>query len=78
LTATFSRVASADVQKAYDWYEAQRQGLGSEFLGRVEQAVARIERNPLAYGKVVLDARRVNLQQFPYTLFYKIRESGKS
>ena len=36
--------AESELSEAYRWYEAQRQGLGSEFLVSVEAALALIQR----------------------------------
>ncbi len=40
--------AEADVQRVFAFYEAERPGLGEEFLDRVDQAVLQIAHNPLA------------------------------
>lgn len=77
MSVGLSPSADADIQRAYSWYEAQRQGLGVEFVQRVDEAIAKIERNPLAHAKLILDARRINLKQFPYGLWYTVRESGE-
>jgi toxin ParE1/3/4 len=77
VSVRLSPSADADVERAFQWYEAQRLGLGRQFIQRVDEAIARIERNPLAQTMLVLDARRVNLKQFPYGLWYTVRESGE-
>jgi toxin ParE1/3/4 len=69
-----SRQAKLDVSKAVDWYEAQREGLGTEFIESVDECVGRIGANPLAYRVVSGDNRRANLERFPYALFYKVRD----
>ena len=45
----FRPAASADVQAAYEWYEAQRPGLGNEFIAAVEAAVVSLLAFPEAY-----------------------------
>jgi hypothetical protein len=45
----FRRSAQQDIQKAFDYFEAQRAGLGAEFLERVEDAADRISSNPYTY-----------------------------
>jgi plasmid stabilization system protein ParE len=40
--------AAADVEEAYDWYEAQREGLGDEFLAAVQAALESILNHPEA------------------------------
>jgi hypothetical protein len=44
---------------------------------RVGEAIAKIERNPLARAKLILDARRINLKKFPYGRGYTVRERGE-
>lgn len=48
----FWPAASADVQAAYEWYEAQRPGLGGELLAAVDAAVTSILALPDAYPVV--------------------------
>ena len=44
--------AEADIEEVYGWYEAQRKGLGEDFLLCVEEGLARIARNPSSYSVV--------------------------
>ena len=53
-----------------EWYEQQREGLGLEFTDRVLEAIDRIAEHPLAFAKSIGDARRCNLDQFPYSVFF--------
>jgi toxin ParE1/3/4 len=39
-------LAAMEVLEAYDWYELQREGLGSEFLEELEMFYTSILRNP--------------------------------
>lgn len=68
----FRPAASADVQAAYEWYEAQRPGLGDEFIAAVDAAMASILAFPDAYPVVHRGARRVLLERFPYGLYYRV------
>ena len=77
MSVRLSPSAYADVDRVFQWYETQRPGLGRQFVERVDEAIARIERNPLAHAALVRDARRVNLKQFPYGLWYTVRENGE-
>ncbi|MFQ5904023.1 MAG: type II toxin-antitoxin system RelE/ParE family toxin [Candidatus Binatia bacterium] len=54
--------ASADVEDAYRWYEAQQIGLGEEFLVAVTALMESIVANP----------DRALFRRFPYGLFYRI------
>lgn len=56
-----------DVAQARDWYEKQRPGLGADFISKVEEALERIESNPLLYQALVKDVKR-----FPYGIWFKV------
>jgi toxin ParE1/3/4 len=72
LNVVLTSNARNDIADAADWYEAKREGLGDEFLSRVDQALESIGSNPLAYRKVSGENRRCSLDKFPYALFFKI------
>ena len=64
--------AEADVMRAWQWYEDQRNGLGDEFLLEVRRVVDSLqtdyEQRPIYYR----DFRRLLIRQFPYKLFYRV------
>jgi plasmid stabilization system protein ParE len=62
--------ANLDIEDAFNWYELQRLGLGSEFVRAVDVALSSIGNNPSAYPTVYRQARRVLLRRFPYALLY--------
>lgn len=64
--------AAADLDAAYRWYEAQRPGLGDEFLDVVQSAFELLEARPLAFPVVHRDQRRLVLKRFPYSLIYRV------
>lgn len=64
--------AAADVEAAWLWYEAQREGLGDEFLQAVEDALKSIASFPESAPLVQGDIRRHLLRRFPYGLFYRL------
>jgi plasmid stabilization system protein ParE len=65
LNVVLTTHARNDIAGAADWYEAKREGLGDEFLGKVDEALDSIGSNPLAYRKVSGENRRCNLENFP-------------
>ena len=67
--------ATADVDDAVEWYEAQRAGLGSEFVLELDAAIERAALNPDVYAVQYQGARRVLLRRFPYSVYYLI-EAG--
>ena len=62
--------AELDIQAAFEWYETQTLGLGSEFVRAVDASLSSIGRNPLAYSVVYQQVRRVLIRRFPYGIFY--------
>ena len=66
--------ARAEFDEAFDWYEARRTGLGSEFAVSVEQAFDRILRNPQLHGIVYEDVRCALVRRFPYGVYYVVEE----
>ncbi|MEX0712059.1 MAG: type II toxin-antitoxin system RelE/ParE family toxin [Pirellulales bacterium] len=63
--------AADDLAAAYAWYEAQRSGLGEEFLRCVDACVKAIARNPQMHGIVYQNYRRGLVRRFPYAVFYE-------
>jgi plasmid stabilization system protein ParE len=68
---TIRRAAQQEYDKAVDWYEQQRPGLGAEFIRRVKEQLDAIEISPLAHAVAHRDIRKAVVQQFPYTVYYR-------
>lgn len=68
----FRLAAAADLAEASQWYEAQRPGLGREFLDAAQDAARRIMAAPKGYAVVYKDRRRVLFARFPYSLVYRL------
>ena len=66
------REAEADAAQAFRWYEERRPGLGEEFLGVVDNALAVIERSPETFSRVHKEVRRVLTRRFPFAVFYVV------
>jgi plasmid stabilization system protein ParE len=63
--------AEGDVLAAYAWYEAQRAGLGEEFLTRVDACLQGIMRSPERNRPIYINYRRALVRKFPYAVFYE-------
>ena len=72
LPIVFRVEAQAEFDRAFDWYEQQRRGLGVEFLTRVTEVLERIQSFPEAREIVFEDARRAIVPKFPYLVLYKV------
>ena len=72
----FHPLAERELLETIDWYNAKVRGLGSEFLGRVIEALDHIQAFPESCPAVLGRARRKTLRQFPYNIVYSIDPSG--
>jgi plasmid stabilization system protein ParE len=68
--------ADAEIREAVAWYEAQRIGLGREFIAALDAAVQRIRRAPSQYSRLETlpeeeNIRRLLLRRFPYAVIYE-------
>ena len=64
--------AKREMQEAAAWYETQQEGLGREFLTRLEQASGTILQNPNRWRRITGTYRRCLLKQFPYGIIYRV------
>lgn len=67
--------AEAELAEAFDWYEQQLRGLGSEFLISVDATVHAIARNPYRFAKIHKEVHRALLCRFPYGVFFLIEDA---
>ena len=65
--------AEADLNEAFRWYEARREGLGHDFLEQASRTFARIVDQPLRNVLVHREARRALFHRFPYVAIYVAR-----
>jgi toxin ParE1/3/4 len=73
LTLKRHRLVGADFQSAFDWYESRRPGLGLEFAEDFRCAYHRLQQSPLFYSIRFAGVRRLNLDRFPYGVFYIVK-----
>jgi plasmid stabilization system protein ParE len=67
----FEPPATKDLNDAGDWYDAQRPGLGAEFLAAVEVSLRRIAELPQSFPVVRREARKALLaRRFPYFILF--------
>jgi plasmid stabilization system protein ParE len=68
----FTPEADAELAEARQWYSHQRADLDIEFMGRIDDALSRIVRDPHMYPIVYKTLRRVVVRRFPFAVFYEI------
>lgn len=64
--------AELDLLISAGWYEAQRQGLGAEFIEELAALVASLGNSALLYPELFPGVRRVFAHRFPYVVAYRI------
>lgn len=64
--------AELDLLIAAGWYEAQRQGLGTEFIDELSALVASLADNALLYAEHLEGVRRAFARRFPYAIYFQI------
>jgi len=67
--------AEAEMGEAFDWYEEQLPGLGSDFLLNVDAALNAILRNPKQFPVAHKNLRRTLIRRFPYQIFFILEKN---
>jgi hypothetical protein len=68
----YRRVAAKELDRAIQYYEECRSGLGEEFYTRVQETVARVIRTPEAWPAGAAGTRRALVNRFPYAVIYRV------
>ncbi len=68
----FLEIAQAELDHAYEWYEAQQKNLGIQFLDEFDASVRRIVAFPEACVLIGEDVRRCLIKRFPYGILYAL------
>jgi plasmid stabilization system protein ParE len=70
----FVTEAIYEFHESVDWYESKTNGLGLRFIDEIDSTIERIKLNPEFYPTVVEDIRKIQINKFPFSVFYKIEE----
>ena len=68
----FTERAATDIINAFEWYEAQRSGLGDEVIAALNRTFELLQQMPSAGPEVHAGLRRVLPRRFPYSIYYRI------
>lgn len=68
----FHPEADAEMMSAAKFYEAQQKDLGKRFLASVQDALNRIQVNPLLYQEIESGVRRCLTMRFPFGVVFRI------
>jgi plasmid stabilization system protein ParE len=70
---SFHEDAETEFDKAVEYYEDCRRGLGLEFAKEVYAAIARINQFPEAWSPMSKNTRRCLVNRFPYGVIYRVK-----
>ena len=71
----FASASIKEVQEAAEFYEAEVEGLGRAFLGKLQEGVSEMKKFPFASRIIRGDFRRCLLSRFPYGIIYQVHEN---
>jgi hypothetical protein len=71
-TLEIKEEAIADMQKAYDYYEECKTGLGERFLNTLEDYIERVRKNPQHYQIKRKPYREAFIKDFPYLIIFEL------
>jgi plasmid stabilization system protein ParE len=71
--------AQDDILEAAEWYDAQRAGLGDEFIEEVLEVLDSLETNPLLHCRQhpTKNIRWRYSERFPYRVIYEVLEDER-
>jgi plasmid stabilization system protein ParE len=72
-TVKLSSRAQRDISSSIDWYDAQRKGLGKDFIVELKKIFRRIEDNPFQFPGTYKNNRQAVIPRFPYSVFFEVR-----
>jgi toxin ParE1/3/4 len=64
--------AARDAREARNHLDSEQPGLGEDFLGRLNESLARIGGMPELYGVVGRNVRAARLRRFTYIVYYRV------
>ena len=72
MTINWDENAEAEFVEAAVYYERKVEGLGEQFIVRIEATVARVLSNPFLYRCFDGECRRVKTETFPFFVIYRV------
>jgi plasmid stabilization system protein ParE len=73
---TFDPLAKREYEEAFEYYEAEEEGLGEKFRRAVWAAIGILEHFPTIGEEVRPGTRKILLRRFPYKLIYAVIDDG--
>ncbi len=70
----FVKEAVNELRESVDWYELSAEGLGLRFMDEIDSTIERIKLNPALYQKITGKIRKIQVNKFPFSVFYKTED----
>lgn len=67
--------AEKELGSGIEYYQAQKLGLGIQFLKEVQSTIERIKLYPEAWQPLSKRTRRCQTKRFPYAIIYQVRNN---
>ena len=74
----FSPETQEDIIESITWYNQERENLGFEFYGHVNEKLSLLGKNPLHYSIRFKNIRTTHIRRFPYLIYFKIDTKATS
>ncbi len=71
-TVKFAQAACREMREAEAWYSDKMPSLGARFLDEMDSTLERIRLNPHLYPIVAPGIRRIQMNRFPFSVFYTL------
>ncbi|PIQ11593.1 MAG: hypothetical protein COW71_00280 [Ignavibacteriales bacterium CG18_big_fil_WC_8_21_14_2_50_31_20] len=68
----FAKEATIEFRESVNFYELKAKGLGLKLTNEIDSTIERIKLNFDLYPRVVENIRKIQVNKFPYSLFYEI------
>ena len=68
-----SDAAQSDVSEIVRWYEGKEPLLAARFEWEIKASFRLLIQHPLAFAVIRKRVRKININHFPYSIFYEIK-----
>ena len=76
MRVSFLAVAEAEAEAAQAWYEQRSLLAAAGFLHELTRAVNRIREAPHRYARAEHGTRRILLDRFPFSIYYRVTDEA--
>lgn len=75
MNVAISEVAGKELDEAFEYYEAELEGLGEQFIYEFIVGVQKIKSYPKAWPEYSKQTRKYLLNRFPYGVLYHLKKN---